>query len=96
MLYIWFLHNGFVATHALAHMIYDVSCISYISIFIYNFSTGFCILTYNEDVPKCTICHKAIAARTGERAYCFTDFNFRLISEGEVFFRSNSYVNQTQ
>ena len=42
-------HNGFVATHALGHMMYDSS---------YSSSTV-------HHVPKCMSCHKAIVVITG-------------------------------
>ena len=51
-------HNGFMATHALGHMMSGSSCTS-------------CTSTVHH-VPKCMSCHKAIVVITG-RAHCFHD-----------------------
>ena len=55
-------HNGFVATHALGHMMYGSS-----------FAQVFIMFPTVHHVPKCMSCHKAIVVITG-RAHCFHDF----------------------
>ena len=52
-------HNGFVATHALGHMMYGYH------VYIMCTSTV-------HHVPKCMSCHKAIVVITG-RTHCFHD-----------------------
>ena len=58
-------HNGFVATHALGHMMYG-STVHQPYIFNRTCSTV-------HHVPKCMSCHKAIVVITG-RAHCFHDY----------------------
>ena len=53
-------HNGFVATHALGHMMYGYNHIPYTVITVHH-------------VPKCMSCHKAIVLITGS-AHCFHDY----------------------
>ena len=81
-------HNGFVATHALGHMMYGSTLLVPM-----NQSRGSLMTTYItllallvehslvhwyqqcgavHHVPKCMSCHKAIVVITG-RAHCFHD-----------------------
>ena len=56
-------HNGFVAAHALGHMMYgynSTSCAQVHHVTVHH-------------VPKCMSCHKAIVVITG-RAHCFHDY----------------------
>ena len=56
-------HNGFVATHALGHMM--SKCMS-------KCMMSKCMM------PKCMSCHKAIVVITG-RAHCFHDYIYIML-----------------
>ena len=57
-------HNGFVATHALGHM-------------MYGFTWAHDAHDVHH-VPKCMSCHKAIVVITG-RAHCFHDYIYIML-----------------
>ena len=70
--------NGFVATHALGHMIYSYTLLIPMNQRVLNKQSKEsnslvhwyqqCVMVHH--VPKCMSCHRAIAVIT-ERAHCF-------------------------
>ena len=68
-------HNGFVATHALGHMMYGYTLLVPMNQRVLNKHSLVhwyqqCVTVHH--VPKCMSCHKAIVVITG-RAHCFRD-----------------------
>ena len=66
-------HNGFVATHALGHMMY-APYITLLALLVEHSLVHWyqqCGTVHH--VPKCMSCHKAIVVITG-RAHCFHDY----------------------
>ena len=71
-------HNGFVATHALGHMMYGYTLlapmnqtITLLALLVEHSLVHWyqqCVTVHH--VPKCMSCHKAIVVITG-RAHCF-------------------------
>ena len=78
-------HNGFVATHALGHMMYGSTLLVPMNQRMLNkqtkernISEHSLVHWYQQcgtvhHVPKCMSCHKAIVVITG-RAHCFHDY----------------------
>ena len=68
-------HNGFVATHALGHMMYGYTLLVPMIQRVLKDSLVHwyqqCVTVHH--VPKCMSCHKAIVVITG-RAHCFHDY----------------------
>ena len=79
-------HNGFVATHALGHMMYGYTLlvpmnqITLLALLVEHSLVHWyqqCVTVHR--VPKCMSCHKAIMVITG-RAHCFHDYIYILRS----------------
>ena len=79
-------HNGFVATHALGHMMYGYTLlvpmnqITLLALLVEHSLVHWyqqCVTVHR--VPKCMGCHKAIVVITG-RAHCFHDYTYILRS----------------
>ena len=79
-------HNGFVATHALGHTIYDYTMLVTINWRVFTFFAWLvedspvhwyqqCLTVHH--VPKCISSHKAIQVITG-RAHCFHNYIYTI------------------
>ena len=72
-------HNGFVATHALGHMMYGSTLLVPMNQRVLNKQSKHSLVHWYQQcgtvhhVPKCMSCHKAIVVITG-RAHCFHDY----------------------
>ena len=87
-------HNGFVATHALGHTIYDYTMLVTINWRVFTLFAWLvedssvhwyqqCLTVHH--VPKCISSHKAIQVITG-RAHCFHDYIYTICHVASVRF----------